>query len=206
MTDKTGTLTEANMKLVGVYTVKELNEDSDHGGVYTSDDDAVLQLALHNVDVLIENPHDPVSEWTFKGKPFEVHIVKNSTRKKGLILPAYNTTMHHSSFHSIQRTNFQYQNKTPFRGGRCSRHFARSSTYGQRCILRLETWITEASNEGKRLIAVGTVKNSLIHLLCQISQIFLLRVFWHFMIRYEQMFLMQSKNRITRCACRYDHW
>lgn len=158
MTDKTGTLTEANMKLVGVYTVKELNEDSDHGGVYTSDDDAVLQLALHNVDVLIENPHDPVSEWTFKGKPFEVHIVKTA-REKGIDITGiqHNNASLLIPFNSTHKFSVSKQKHHFVVVGAPDILLARAHM-DKDAFLRLETWITEASNEGKRLIAVGTVK------------------------------------------------
>src|SRR3990167_6397925 len=81
MTDKTGTLTEANMRLVGIYTVDEL-VSGDTGGVRSEErDQKILEMALANVDVLIENPNSKVSAWTFKGKPFEVNIVKNPRGK-----------------------------------------------------------------------------------------------------------------------------
>lgn len=158
MTDKTGTLTEANMKLVGVYTVKELNEKSDNGGVYTSDDDAILQLALHNVDVLIENPHVPVSEWTFKGKPFEVHIVKTA-REKGIDITGiqHNNASLLIPFNSTHKFSVSKQKHHFVVVGAPDILLARAHMDKDE-FLRLETWITEASNEGKRLIAVGTVK------------------------------------------------
>lgn len=159
MTDKTGTLTEANMKLVGVYTVKELNEDAENGNQYTSDDSAILTLALHNVDVLIENPHDPVSEWTFKGKPFEVHIVKTA-REKGIDITGiqHNNTSLVIPFSSTHKFSVSRQKSHLVVVGAPDILLARAHM-DKDTFLRLETWITEASNEGKRLIAIGTAKS-----------------------------------------------
>ncbi len=159
MTDKTGTLTEANMKLVGVYTVKELNEDTENGNQYTSDDSAILTLALHNVDVLIENPHDPISEWTFKGKPFEVHIVKTA-REKGIDITGiqHNNTSLVIPFSSTHKFSVSRQKNHLVVVGAPDILLARAHM-DKDTFLRLETWITEASNEGKRLIAIGTAKS-----------------------------------------------
>jgi hypothetical protein len=67
--------------------------------------------ALHNVDVLIENPHDPVSEWTFKGKPFEVHIVKTA-REKGIdITDIQHNNALRSLFLLVRRISFLYQDR-----------------------------------------------------------------------------------------------
>lgn len=160
MTDKTGTLTEANMKLVGVYTIKELNEDTENGNQYTSDDNAILTLALHNVDVLIENPHDPISEWTFKGKPFEVHIVKTA-REKGIDITGiqHNNTSLVIPFSSTHKFSVSRQKSHLVVVGAPDILLARAHM-DKDTFLRLETWITEASNEGKRLIAIGTVKSA----------------------------------------------
>lgn len=160
MTDKTGTLTEANMKLVGVYTIKELNEDTENGNQYTSDDNAILTLALHNVDVLIENPHDPISEWTFKGKPFEVHIVKTA-REKGIDITGiqHNNTSLVIPFSSTHKFSVSRQKSHLVVVGAPDILLARAHM-DKDTFLRLETWITEASNEGKRLIAVGTAKSA----------------------------------------------
>lgn len=160
MTDKTGTLTEANMKLVGVYTIKELNEDTENGNQYTSDDNAILTLALHNVDVLIENPHDPISEWTFKGKPFEVHIVKTA-REKGIDITGiqHNNTSLVIPFSSTHKFSVSRQKSHFVVVGAPDILLARAHM-DKDTFLRLETWITEASNEGKRLIAIGTVKSA----------------------------------------------
>ncbi len=63
LTDKTGTLTMAKMELA-----KLLPE-----GV---EKNVLLELALLNSNVLVENPEDPVAEWRMSGKILEVSLVR----------------------------------------------------------------------------------------------------------------------------------
>ena len=54
MTDKTGTLTEANMKLVDIFPRAELI-GKEHTGSFSEDEREVLEGALWGADVTIEN-------------------------------------------------------------------------------------------------------------------------------------------------------
>src|SRR3989344_9120809 len=66
------------MKLVGIYptsillTEPELLKDKE----FSPDQKTLLQMALLNVDVSIENPDAQADKWIFRGRPFEVNIVK----------------------------------------------------------------------------------------------------------------------------------
>ena len=62
LTDKTGTLTEARMKLVEVISDKP--------------DATVLELAMLNTDVIIGNPFGEPKDWQLSGDPVEVAIVR----------------------------------------------------------------------------------------------------------------------------------
>ncbi len=156
MTDKTGTLTEANMQLVGVYNTSELLAGETNPKPNDVADHRILEMALGNVDVIIENPNDAISKWIFKGKPFEVNIVK-AARDSGLDV---------SRFHS----GAGLQIIIPFN----STHKFSVSKFGDFSIIMgapdillskskieasdrssVESWITKASHEGKRLIAIG---------------------------------------------------
>jgi P-type Ca2+ transporter type 2C len=65
LTDKTGTLTEAKMSLSEIKTFnKEFDENQ------------MLEFALVNTDVVIENPKDPYEKWRLIGRPLERAIVK----------------------------------------------------------------------------------------------------------------------------------
>jgi len=153
MTDKTGTLTEANMSLVAAYATKDLiagdlREDNN--------DYELVKMALSNIDVIIENPTETPGKWIFKGKPFEVNIAKTARD------------------HGIDVSEFAAERISPIIIPFNSTHKFSVSSDGQQFIVigapdillsrssmdahafkKIEAWITSASNEGKRLLAVG---------------------------------------------------
>ncbi len=63
MTDKTGTLTEAKMKLSRVVP---------YG---STDSESVLRLVVLHSDAIIENPEDPAVMWRIVGRPIETAII-----------------------------------------------------------------------------------------------------------------------------------
>lgn len=65
LTDKTGTLTEAKMSL---SEIKNFNKEFD--------ENQMLEFALLNTDVVIENPKEPYEKWRLIGRPLERAIVK----------------------------------------------------------------------------------------------------------------------------------
>ncbi|HLD34527.1 MAG TPA: HAD-IC family P-type ATPase, partial [Patescibacteria group bacterium] len=66
LTDKTGTLTMAKMALSKVLPVASGKENK------------LLELALINTNVLIENPNDPPSEWRIGGRILETALVRSA--------------------------------------------------------------------------------------------------------------------------------
>lgn len=73
MTDKTGTLTEANMRLVEIVTHKELFGTAEGS---TDEKKNILTAALWGADVTVENPDDAKKDWRFAGRAFEVSVVR----------------------------------------------------------------------------------------------------------------------------------
>ncbi len=71
LTDKTGTLTEAKMKLSYISGSRSEKE--------------ILSLALLNSDVIIENPDAPYSSWRVVGRPLDVALLMASA-EKGIML------------------------------------------------------------------------------------------------------------------------
>ena len=65
-TDKTGTLTMAKMALSKVLPV------------ISGEENKLLELALINTNVLIENPNDPPSEWRISGRILETALVRSA--------------------------------------------------------------------------------------------------------------------------------
>lgn len=76
LTDKTGTLTQARMKLTDVVPV----EDSE-----PSYKEQLLRLAVLNSNVIVENPSDPFDKWEVAGRPIEVALVKAAAAQGMLI-------------------------------------------------------------------------------------------------------------------------
>lgn len=69
LTDKTGTLTQAKMKLSSVLPYEG------------NDERALLELALINTNVVIENETDEPAEWRMSGRILEVTLVQSSAQR-----------------------------------------------------------------------------------------------------------------------------
>jgi len=161
MTDKTGTLTEANMRLVGVYTTDEILVGEKNAREKSSEGQkALLQAALANVDVFIENSDQHADIWSFKGKPFEVNIVKTA-REHGVDISSIKQGASSSiliPFNSSHKFSVS-RNENGFTiMGAPDILLARSKISTEEFLI-IESWITQASSEGKRLIAIGSVKS-----------------------------------------------
>lgn len=156
MTDKTGTLTEANMRLVGIYTVKELESGDTAPRPYEEEDRPILDMAISNIDVIIENPDEDSSKWTFKGKPFEVNIVKTA-RANGLDVSHFNSGKDSDviiPFNSTHKFSVSRQDNLSIVMGAPDILLSKAKLDAQ-AYTKIEAWITQASAEGKRLIALG---------------------------------------------------
>ena len=145
MSDKTGTLTKADMRLVEIYPVGESNQRR------------ILELAVYNIDVFVENSHDPESSWKFSGRPFEVNIAKacvkrdislrNILENKSFLRIPFNST---NKF-SVAQDDGQYIVMG------APDILLKRSTITKEEYVRLEEWIQKTSSEGKRILAVGTL-------------------------------------------------
>lgn len=68
LTDKTGTLTQADLSLSSITALE-------------SDEKELLSLAALSAEAIIENPEDKPSEWRFIGRPVEVALVRGAAQK-----------------------------------------------------------------------------------------------------------------------------
>ncbi|MBI2674238.1 MAG: HAD-IC family P-type ATPase [Candidatus Yanofskybacteria bacterium] len=87
MVDKTGTLTEAKMKLTDIVVAKKLtmSELTSSDIVTTSDDQTfseeqkeLLRLGILNTDVVVENPDKKPDDWLISGRPLEANIIREA--------------------------------------------------------------------------------------------------------------------------------
>lgn len=79
ITDKTGTLTQADMQLVDIDSTEQLTapdfSPADHHNNFDQSQLDVLTLARAASDVVIENPDEPLEEWVMNGSDLERNIV-----------------------------------------------------------------------------------------------------------------------------------
>lgn len=163
MTDKTGTLTEAKMKLVGIFSRQDIlmnKNTSSSGAHFSAEQKKLLELSLFNVDVSVENPKDPEHEWDFLGRTFEVNIARAALhhgisakglleRTKSLILP-FNST---NKF-SVSTTGDDYV----IMGA--PDILLKRSKIDKENYLKISKWMKEVSFSGKRLIGLARFKKS----------------------------------------------
>lgn len=77
LTDKTGTLTQANMQVADIIPFD---------GTEESHKKALIRLAVLNTNVIIENPDDTPKDWNIVGRPLETALVREAAAY-GVILP-----------------------------------------------------------------------------------------------------------------------
>ena len=163
MTDKTGTLTLADMRLVGAHPVTSiLAGESDHD---LSDFDLkrtnLIECAVRNLDVVVENPGASPREWIIRGRPLEVNIARVAATYN-IALDALRTRVGHivvpfSSAHkfSVSESEGEYVVM-----GAPDVLLARS-TVGEHDTHAIERWIERESEAGKRI--VGLARRAALH-------------------------------------------
>lgn len=160
MTDKTGTLTKADMKLVGVDTFDFLKKEnySESNITHLSEKQKrILQLALQNINVVIQNPNDHEKNWKFTGHPFEVNIAKASALHNIPLREILTEeSFLHLPFNSSNKFSVSKKNHSYVIMGAPDILLKRSNV-DKDTYLKILSWIQEASISGKRLIAIGTL-------------------------------------------------
>ncbi|MHB1316785.1 MAG: cation-translocating P-type ATPase [Minisyncoccota bacterium] len=163
MTDKTGTLTLADMQLVGIFTTKSIiqkPENSSDTKHFSLEQKELLEFAFSNIDIVVENPEDKKSDLRFKGRPFEVNIAKACVQnnidlsfgeesKASLIIP-FNST--HKFSVADLKNNYVVMGAPDI--------LLKRSDLDKESYVAVETWINQVSVEGKRLIGLGILPKS----------------------------------------------
>jgi magnesium-transporting ATPase (P-type) len=158
MTDKTGTLTLADMQLTGIYGIHHILDsqnflEKEKG--FSAEQKSLLELALCNVDVSVENPNEDKMKWSFKGRPFEVNIVK-ACRLHGISLHSLSSSISHLvlPFNSTNKFSVAEKDKTYILMG-APDILLKKSSLSKEEYLKIEEWIEKESREGKRIIGIG---------------------------------------------------
>jgi len=163
MTDKTGTLTLADMRLVGAHPVTSIIVgESDHDlSDLDSKRTSLIEYAVRNLDVVVENPGASPSEWIIRGRPLEVNVARVAATYN-IALDALRTRVGHivvpfSSAHkfSVSESEGEY-----IVMGAPDVLLARS-TVGEHDMHAIERWIERESEAGKRI--VGLARRAALH-------------------------------------------
>lgn len=154
MTDKTGTLTEANMKLVEILTKRELAGAAPMGG-FSEEEQEVLESALWGADVTIENPTDAKTEWRFTGRPFEASVMRGA-HERGIDVKSFIEARVPPLlvFNSTNKFSIVSGNGKLFVIGAPDILLARSKLSKDEYIA-IEERVHTVSSEGKRLLGVA---------------------------------------------------
>lgn len=162
MTDKTGTLTEANMQLVGVFSLEKIldtqNNSSDNK-LQTLDNhqQRLLAQSLYNIDVTALK--NDVGTYDFQGKPFEKNLAQVAQTNNLDLGPLFSETNHLViPFNSTHKFSVAQYGGNYSVMGAPDILLARSNITDD-TRLRLESWIHEMSTSGNRLIALATYKH-----------------------------------------------
>lgn len=161
MTDKTGTLTEANMRLVDIRTAKELlKEPSETGAMehVRADEKEVLSAALLGADVILENPEADRKEWHFGGRPIEVAIARaahehgmdvRATSRMRISLLTFNSTNKFSISGNSEKDTYMVVGAPDI--------LLKRSRLTKDDYLAMEKHVQCVSAEGKRLLGVARI-------------------------------------------------
>lgn len=159
MTDKTGTLTQANMKLVDIRTLKELlqergpKESMKHLG---TEEKEILEAALWGADVILDNPEAEKSLWQFSGKPIEAAIARAAHAQDLDVQNFGRTRASLLTFNSTNKFSISgnHSKKIYVAVGAPDILLARSRLTKED-YLAIESHIHAISAEGKRLLGVA---------------------------------------------------
>lgn len=162
MTDKTGTLTKANMELVGIYSKEQLLKRNELEIMkhFSDEQKDLLLQAIHNIDIAIENIKDDPKDWIFHGRPFEVNIAKaavlhnvevSSIKNNKLILP-FNSSDKFSLAKGIDSDHYTVMGAPDI--------LLQCSKMSKEEYIAIEEWIRKSSYDGNRLIGLAKAKVS----------------------------------------------
>ncbi len=162
MTDKTGTLTEANMRLVTIVPLQQLLalNATELRPLESPTSLAILKHALWGTDVTIENREEEMPSWRFAGRPFEVSIMR-AARDLGVDVTPYFHERH------APLLVFNSTNKFSIVAGVGNERFVigapdillARSDISKDDFLLAEAAIHETSAAGNRLLGVARLRN-----------------------------------------------
>ncbi|MFM7088393.1 MAG: cation-translocating P-type ATPase [Candidatus Paceibacterota bacterium] len=164
MTDKTGTLTMADMQLVSIYSFDRILIEDTIEKHFSHEDKKILEYALNNIDVTVENIDASSKEWVFRGRPFEINIAK-ACIKEGLDI-AHVLTPGRSMvlpFNSTNKFSVADAGDTYSVMG-APDILLRRSKVSKDNYIKIEEWIEKISRAGYRIIGIANMSKQKAHI------------------------------------------
>ncbi len=159
MTDKTGTLTQANMQVTGILTRTALLRGDAFRAELGHDERTILSDALIATETIVENPEEDQKEWRFIGRPLEAHIgmaahaagldVIALTKERRVTLLPFNSSNKFAVAHDARSTHNIIFGAPDI--------LLQKSDISKDDYIALEAKISNLSEQGKRLVAVARI-------------------------------------------------
>ena len=160
MTDKTGTLTQAKIKLTSIHTLEEMaeptvaQEDEDR---VSDDEKSILEAALAGTYVVIENTHLAPERWSYSGHPLETSIVRSAVHH-GIDVERYLSTtrtplLAFSSVHKFSISAHHAEDSYVALGA--PDILLQRSRMSKKKYIAAEAMLQRISAEGKRIVGVA---------------------------------------------------
>jgi len=161
MTDKTGTLTKADMKLTGIHSIDSIISDAtvSLGEKISGAEKHLLELALKSVNIRLEGAEGSPDEWIIHGRPFEKNIAKTA------LLYGITEQKHFKGgefvvpFNSTHKFSVVKNNDSYIVMGAPDILLGLSALEKDEYI-KMTQWIHRVSGEGKRLVGLATMRGS----------------------------------------------
>lgn len=158
MTDKTGTLTKADMQLTGIHACDSIisGVTSFLGEKISGVEKHLLELALKNTNITFDSKDKDPHVWILSGRPFEKNIAKTAI-SYGITDEKYfgggNFVIPFNSTHkfSVVKNNDSYTVMG------APDILLERSTMEKDDYIKISEWIQQVSSEGKRLVGLATV-------------------------------------------------
>jgi len=158
MVDKTGTLTEAKMKLTDIVIART---DADKKQFFSNEQKELLRLGILNTDVVVENPDKNPDEWQISGRPLEANIVREAAAQgiNIFIGGAQNRNRVIIPFSSTYKFSVAREGNTLVVMGAPDVLLARSEIDKDDYVATMKQ-IEEMSEHGRRVLGIATLQMS----------------------------------------------
>ncbi|MES2985952.1 MAG: cation-transporting P-type ATPase [Patescibacteria group bacterium] len=156
LTDKTGTLTKAELTLGNIFTTSDITGDLQENNSISSTHKELLSIAFYNSEATVEKVTDDRKNWMYSGSPFDIiilksiheHNIESTSSKKHTLTSPFNSTNKFSISSDEHELTILGAPEI----------LLKNSTLSNEKKSVIEQNFIKLSEQGKRLIAIGKKK------------------------------------------------